>query len=109
MWFVFPQIAGLGLSPMARRYAISSLEEARAYLAHPVLGPRLRKCVEAVLAHEHLTAVQIMGSPDDIKLRSSLTLFARADRSAGLFAEALRKYFAGDTDPLTSSRLADNG
>jgi uncharacterized protein (DUF1810 family) len=111
MWFVFPQIAGLGASPTARRYAIASLDEARAYLAHPVLGPRLERCVEALLGHGGLSARQIMGSPDDMKLRSSLTLFARAGPGRPLFAEGLAKYFEGEPDPLTLARLdaADRG
>src|SRR5689334_13159806 len=78
MWFVFPQVAGLGMSATSRTYAIASLEEARAYLDHPVLGPRLVECAEAVLAHPERTALEVMGSPDDVKLRSSMTLFARA-------------------------------
>src|SRR5919107_5978583 len=78
MWFVFPQVAGLGSSPTSQRYAIGSLSEARAYLDHPVLGPRLVQCARAVLAHPDRTARQVMGSPDDVKLRSSMTLFAVA-------------------------------
>ncbi|HEY2178407.1 MAG TPA: DUF1810 domain-containing protein [Caulobacteraceae bacterium] len=105
MWFIFPQIEGLGSSPMACRYAIASLDEARAYLAHPVLGPRLMRCVEALLGHDGLTARQIMGSPDDIKLRSSLTLFARAAPGAVVFAEALERFFAGEADPLTLAKV----
>jgi uncharacterized protein (DUF1810 family) len=101
MWYVFPQIAGLGSSAMARNYAIGSLEEARAYLAHPVLGPRLRECVEASLAIEGRSAREVFGSPDDLKFRSSLTLFAEAASDESLFREALVKYFAGEADPST--------
>jgi len=104
MWFVFPQIAGLGHSAMAQAYAIADLAEARAYLAHPVLGPRLRECVEAVGAQEDRSAEQIMGHIDAIKLRSSLTLFARADPAEPLFTQVLDQYFAGP-DPQTDQRL----
>src|SRR6476660_3476270 len=104
MWFVFPQIAGLGHSAMAQAYAIADLAEAKTYLAHPVLGPRLRECVEAVGAHEGRSAEQIMGGIDAIKLRSSLTLFARADPGEPLFTRVLERYFAGP-DPQTDQRL----
>ena len=105
MWFVFPQIAGLGHSAMARFYAIASLDEARAYLAHPVLGPRLIACVQAVNALQGRTAHAIFGSPDDVKFRSSLTLFTKAAPEEAVFAEALAKYFGGRLDPLTLERL----
>ena len=95
MWFVFPQIAGLGQSPMSRRYAIRSIEEARAYLAHPVLGSRLRKCVEILLGLPETSAHAIFGSPDDLKLRSSLTLFAQAAPDEPQFARGLERYFNG--------------
>jgi uncharacterized protein (DUF1810 family) len=115
MWFVFPQIAGLGQSAMSRRYAIGSLEEARAYLDHPVLGPRLVECAGALLTHENLTAQQILGEIDAIKLRSSMTLFARAARpqestymgpSRGLgeievFDQVLERFFEGEPDEAT--------
>jgi uncharacterized protein (DUF1810 family) len=101
MWFVFPQLGGLGSSPMARRYALSGLAEARAYLEDPTLGARLRECTRRVLAVEERTAHDIFGSPDDLKLRSSLTLFARASPGDRLFGEALAKYFGGEPDPLT--------
>ena len=101
MWFIFPQIAGLGTSATARFYAIGSLDEARAYLAHPVLGNRLVSCVEAVLAHHDITARQLMGVPDDIKLRSCLTLFARAADDPAPFLTALERYFDGQQDPFT--------
>ena len=105
MWFVFPQIAGLGHSPMAARYAISSLAEARAYLAHPVLGARLRQCTELVLAIEGRSIRAIFGSPDDLKFRSCMTLFAAAEPSERTFGAALQKYFAGTADAATSDLL----
>ena len=101
MWFVFPQVAGLGSSPMSQKYAIGSLAEARAYLEHPVLGARLVECATAVLAHPDRTARQVMGSPDDAKLRSSMTLFALADGSEPVFQQVLDTFFAGDRDPRT--------
>ena len=93
MWFVFPQLAGLGHSAMAQRYAISSLDEARAYLEHPVLGARLRDCSALVLAVPGKTVHEIFGSPDDLKFHSSMTLFHRAAPVEAVFAECLRKYF----------------
>ena len=105
MWFIFPQVAGLGFSAMAQRYAIGSKLEAEAYLAHPLLGPRLIACARAVLAVEGRSAHQIFGSPDDLKLRSSMTLFA-AVAEGGIFAEALRKYFGGRPDEATLKALA---
>ena len=105
MWFVFPQIAGLGSSPMSRRYAIASLEEARAYLAHPVLGARLHECVSILLDLDGLSAHAIFGSPDDMKLHSSLTLFAQAAPDEPLFRQALERYFAGRPDQATLERL----
>ncbi len=105
MWFVFPQIAGLGLSPMAQRYAISGRDEAVAYLSHKVLGPRLRECVRLVLETRDRTIDDILGSPDNVKFRSSMTLFARvADDNEG-FTAALGKYFPDGEDPLTLDRL----
>lgn len=95
MWFVFPQIAGLGSSPTAQRYAIASLDEAREYLAHPVLGPRLRECARAVLAVDGKSAAEILGYPDDLKLRSSMTLFARAADDPEVFTAVLDKYYDG--------------
>lgn len=109
MWYVFPQIAGLGSSAMAQRYAIGSLAEAQAYLAHPVLGPRLRDCVAAVNAVRGRTAHEIFGSPDDIKFRSSLTLFAAAAPDEALFGRALSAYFAGEPDPRTLQALKRGG
>lgn len=100
MWFVFPQIAGLGHSPMAQHYAIQNLAEARAYLAHPLLGPRLRECTQAVLDVEGKTAHEIFGSPDDLKFCSSMTLFDLASPD-DIFRAALAKYFSDETDQLT--------
>jgi uncharacterized protein (DUF1810 family) len=105
MWFIFPQIQGLGSSDMARTYAISSLQEARTFLAHPILGPRLRECVELVNCIEGRSIEEIFGYPDDRKFRSSMTLFARAADDASLFEQALNKYFGGGADPLTLARL----
>jgi uncharacterized protein (DUF1810 family) len=105
MWFVFPQIAGLGHSPTARRFAIASQDEARAYLAHPLLGPRLRQCVTLVNAVEGRSAHDIFGSPDDVKFRSSMTLFAAAASDREIFLAALQKYYGGAPDPLTMARL----
>ncbi len=101
MWFVFPQLAGLGRSPTARFYALASLDEARAYLAHPLLGPRLRVCAEAVAVHAGTSARAIFGSPDDLKLRSCLTLFEAADPGAPVFGAALDAVCAGQRDPAT--------
>jgi uncharacterized protein (DUF1810 family) len=105
MWFVFPQIEGLGSSPTARFYAISSLAEAEAYLAHPVLGPRLLECTRLVTQVAGQSIEEIMGYPDDLKLRSSLTLFAHATADNEVFLAALRKYFGGEFDPRTLERL----
>jgi uncharacterized protein (DUF1810 family) len=104
MWFVFPQIAGLGASAMSQRYAISSLEEARAYLEHGVLGARLVECVALVLAVEGRTAHEIFGSPDDLKFHSSLTLFAQVSAD-DIFRRALERYFGGRLDRATLDRL----
>jgi uncharacterized protein (DUF1810 family) len=108
MWFVFPQVAGLGSSPTARAYALSGLDEARAYLAHPVLGPRLREAAQLAVAVPERTASEVFGHPDDLKLRSSMTLFARAapdDPADAVFTEVLDRYFAGDPDPRTVDLL----
>jgi uncharacterized protein (DUF1810 family) len=106
IWFVFPQIAGLGSSPMSQAYAIRSLDEARAYLAHPTLGPLLHESCEALLANDpSLTAEQILGSIDALKVRSSISLFARADPSEPLFSAVLDRFFAGEVDPETERRL----
>ncbi|GLS28688.1 Uncharacterized protein, DUF1810 family [Mesorhizobium albiziae] len=105
MWFVFPQIAGLGSSAMAQKYAIGSIGEARAYLIHPVLGERLRTCVEHVLEVRERSAHQIFGSPDDMKFQSCLTLFAEASGEE-VFLRALDKYYDGEPDPGTVRILA---
>ena len=105
IWYVFPQIAGLGSSAMAQRYALVSLDEARAYLAHPVLGPRLRACTEAALAGGTGSAHDLFGSPDERKFRSSMTLFARAAPEEPLFRAALVRFYGGEEDPLTLERL----
>lgn len=105
MWFIFPQIQGLGASPTARLYAIADLAEARAYLAHPVLGPRLMEVVAAINALPGADAHAVFGSPDDLKLRSSLTLFQVAAPDDPAFGKALAKYFAGVPDPRTLERL----
>lgn len=105
IWFVFPQIAGLGRSKMSRVYAIESLDEARAYLAHPVLGPRLRACAAAVLAVRGQSAEEILGAIDAMKLRSSMTLFDRAAPGDTLFREVLARFFDGVPDPATDACL----
>jgi uncharacterized protein (DUF1810 family) len=105
MWFVFPQIAGLGQSPMSKKYAIRSLDEARAYLRHPVLGARLRECVGVLSSFHDRDAEAIFGAIDAMKLHSSLMIFARAAPDEPLFEEALRRYFRGAPDPATVSRL----
>jgi uncharacterized protein (DUF1810 family) len=104
MWFVFPQMAGLGSSAMSERYAIRSDDEARAYLAHPILGARLKECAEAALAVEGRSAREIFGSPDDLKLRSSATLFAAVSPPGSVFQQLLDKYFGGVADPITIER-----
>ncbi|GAB4529651.1 MAG: DUF1810 domain-containing protein [Roseibium sp.] len=105
MWFIFPQLAGLGTSEMARRYAIADLDEARRYLADPVLGARLRESVAVVLVHSNETAHAIFGSPDDLKFRSCLTLFERADPEEQLFGEGLDIFYDGEKDPRTIGLL----
>jgi uncharacterized protein (DUF1810 family) len=110
IWFVFPQIAGLGHSPMSQAYAIPSLDEARAYLQHPVLGPRLRECCEALLAADpDATAAQILGGIDAIKVRSSMTLFARAEPEQPLFQAVLTRFYDGEPDPETDRLLGWKG
>ena len=105
MWFIFPQIAGLGMSAVSRKYAIASLDEARAYLLHPVLGPRLLDCTRAVDKIRNRSAEQILGDIDAIKLRSSMTLFHRARPDEPAFSAVLDRYFAGELDPATESLL----
>ena len=106
MWYVFPQVAGLGSSPNARLYAIRDLEEARRYLAHPILGPRLLECVELVLAVRGRSATDIFGDIDAKKLRSSATLFAQVSAPRSPFHRLLDQYFEGDFDPRTMDLLA---
>jgi uncharacterized protein (DUF1810 family) len=106
MWFVFPQIAGLGRSPTAQRYAISSVQEARAYLAHPILGERLRESARILAEQRRHSAPEIFGAIDAMKLRSSMTLFARADPQDPVFGRVLELYFAGEPDAATE-RLLD--
>jgi uncharacterized protein (DUF1810 family) len=105
MWFVFPQIAGLGRSETARRYAISSLAEARAYLAHPVLGGRLVECARLVTGLTGRTAADVFGDIDATKLRSSMTLFERAAAHEPVFGEVLERFFGGSRDPATLQRV----
>jgi uncharacterized protein (DUF1810 family) len=105
MWFVFPQIAGLGQSPISRRFAIASLDEARAYLAHPVLGPRLTASARALTELPTGSAEEVFGGIDAMKLRSSMTLFARADPEEPVFAQVLQQYFDGAADEATDRLL----
>ena len=105
MWFVFPQIAGLGYSQVSRTYAISSLAEASAYLAHPVLGPRLTECAAILAGLRDRTAEQIFGEVDALKLRSSMTLFMRAAPGEPVFRQVLDRYFGGETDSATEQRI----
>jgi uncharacterized protein (DUF1810 family) len=106
MWFVFPQVEGLGMSAMSQRYAIASLAEARAYLAHPILGPRLAACAGVLIevGGEH-SAHDIFGGIDAVKLRSSMTLFARASEDDSVYHAVLDQYFGGEPDPQTDARL----
>lgn len=109
MWYVFPQLDGLGFSPMAKRYAIKSLDEARAYLAHPLLGPRLVACAEAALTVDGRTATQIFGTPDDLKLKSSATLFSAATPPGSVFERVLAKFYGGQPDERTLELLGVAG
>src|SRR6478672_11204883 len=104
MWYIFPQIEGLGHSPMSIRYSIKSAAEARAYLDHPVLGPRLRQCATVIRDIVGHSALEILGSPDDLKLRSSATLFAAVSNES-VFEQVLQKYFNGEHDKATLLRL----
>nr|WP_255771887.1 DUF1810 domain-containing protein [Microbulbifer guangxiensis] len=106
MWYIFPQIQGLGRSATARHYAIRDRTEAEAYLQHPQLGERLRKCAEALLSVEGRTAHQILGSPDDLKLKSSMTLFNEVATGESVFAEVLQKYYDGEKDRATLELLS---
>jgi uncharacterized protein (DUF1810 family) len=101
MWFIFPQLKGLGYSPTSLKYGIDSLEQAQRYVAHGILGPRLTVCTERVLQVQNRTASEIFGYPDDLKLRSSLTLFSLCCPPPSVFAQALDKYFSGEPDPKT--------
>lgn len=105
MWFIFPQIDGLGSSSTAKRYAIKSLNEARAYMNHPVLGPRLLQCCRALLSVQDKSASEIMGYPDDLKLKSSMTLFSLAEPSRSEFNEVLARFFNGQADQRTIALL----
>jgi uncharacterized protein (DUF1810 family) len=105
MWYIFPQLQGLGASPMAQRYAIASLDEAKAYLAHPVLGARLRECASLAAGIEGRSVGDIFGYPDDMKFRSSMTLFSRAAPDEAVIAYCLEKYFDGEPDRLTLDSL----
>ncbi|MCY1666229.1 DUF1810 domain-containing protein [Rhizobium sp. SL86] len=105
MWFIFPQIEGLGHSAMAERYAISGRAEAEAYLAHPLLGARLRDCTEAMLTHKDRSAHAILGSPDDLKFRSSMTLFDAVSKKGSAFGQALLQFYDGEPDDATLARL----
>ena len=107
IWFIFPQIAGLGYSPVSRHFAIASLDEARAYLAEPVLGARLRECAGVVLAIRGRTAGEIFGSTDALKLRSCMTLFHRAGPDEAVFGQVLERYYGGIADEATDARLGD--
>ncbi|PST84266.1 DUF1810 domain-containing protein [Pedobacter yulinensis] len=105
MWYIFPQLSGLGFSSMAQRYGIGSLNEAAAYLQHPVLGPRLISICEALLRLEENNATRIMGSPDDMKLRSSMTLFSAVPGADAVFQAVLSKFFSGMKDEQTLQRI----
>jgi uncharacterized protein (DUF1810 family) len=106
IWFIFPQVAGLGRSEMSRSYAIASLDEARAYLAHPVLGARLRECASLLLAISGRTAIDILGPVDAMKVRSSMTLFHRAAPEEPVFDEVLQRFYDGVADPATDAIIA---
>jgi len=106
IWFVFPQLRGLGHSPTAVHFGISSLDEARAYLAHPVLGPRLRECARLVARIDSRSADEIFGWPDNLKVLSSMTLFARATDDDSEFRAVLEKFYTGEDDPATVERLS---
>lgn len=107
MWFIFPQIRGLGSSAMALKYAIGGRDEAITYLKHPILGPRLVECCDALLKVEGKSASEVMGYPDDLKLRSSITLFGAVSTGQPIFSQVLKKYFGGERDSRTLAALAD--
>ncbi len=106
MWYVFPQLDGLGSSPITKLYSIKSEDEARAYLKHPTLGPRLLACAEAILSVDGKSAREILGSPDDLKLRSCATLFAHVSPPGSVFEHILEKFYAGERDAATLRLLA---
>lgn len=108
IWYIFPQMKGLGLSEMSNYYGISSLQEAEAYLAHPVLGPRLRECTQLLAGLEGRSVDEIFGYPDNLKFRSSMTLFAATKSDNQIFKDALKKYFGGQPDPITMGLLASS-
>jgi uncharacterized protein (DUF1810 family) len=105
IWYVFPQVQGLGMSPTSQHFGIAGLDEARAYLAHPVLGPRLLECAQTLLDHGASDPVTIFGALDAMKVRSSMTLFAQADPDQPVFSAVLDRYFGGEADPATVERL----
>jgi uncharacterized protein (DUF1810 family) len=105
IWFIFPQLAGLGMSAMSQEFGISSLDEARAYLNHPILGARLKECTQLVLNVQGRSVDQIFGYPDNLKFRSSMTLFANSAPDHEIFRNALEKYFGGEGDPLTLEKV----
>jgi uncharacterized protein (DUF1810 family) len=105
MWFIFPQVKGLGYSALAREFAISSREEAAAYLEHPILGPRLEECARLAVAINGRSIEDIFGYPDYMKFRSSMTLFSQVSPEREIFRECLQKYFAGEPDPVTLAEL----
>jgi uncharacterized protein (DUF1810 family) len=105
MWFVFPQVAGLGRSAISQAYAVAGLPEARAYVAHPVLGPRLRECAQALLALRTADPIAVLGDIDAVKLRSSMTLFAHAAPDEPAFRQVLDRFYGGSEDPATLERL----
>lgn len=107
MWFIFPQFAGLGHSAMSQRYAIKSIEEAKAYLAHPILGPRLRQCVDAMISVKVRSAHDILGYPDDLKFRSSMTLFSAVSEAVSPFERAIDRFFEGEPDRKTLDLLGN--
>jgi uncharacterized protein (DUF1810 family) len=109
MWFVFPQLKGLGRTRTAQHYGIASLDEAKAYWRHPVLGTRLKECTALMLAVHGKTALQVLGAPDDLKFRSSMTLFEQAAPDEPVFAQALERYFGGERDPRTLELLWPGG
>jgi uncharacterized protein (DUF1810 family) len=105
IWWIFPQLDGLGFSPITKRFSIKSEDEARAYLAHPILGPRLIECAEAIVSVEGKSARDILGSPDDLKLKSCATLFAQVSAPGSVFEQILEKFYSGERDPATLGLL----